>query len=173
MTQTCCYCCSLSRIRLCDLMDHSLPGSPAHGMLQAGTPERAAVSSSRLGAQTCVSTAPALTGRCLPLALPRKPGPNLAVSHPSLALNECLWTSEQMWVGSAHLSLPFLIIWFTVGPPSQQRQGRGEMGAVAGTLTHCSITEQLGSFLLSHPPSTKVQPQHPTCDLSFPLSSVL
>ena len=162
MTQTCCCCCSLSHIRLCDLMDHSLPGSPAHGMLQAGTPERAAVSSSRPGDQTCVSTAPALTGRCFPLALPRKPAPNLAVSRPSLALNEFLWTLEQMWVGRTQPSLPFLIIWFSWSPFPTKTGTWGD-GGVAGTLTHCWITEQLGSFLHLHPLFSATRHQQKTC----------
>lgn len=147
--QTCCCCRSVARAyqTLCRPVARSPPGSSAHGTLQAGTLERATISSSRPGDQTCVSTGAALTGRCLPRVLPRKPDPSLALSHPRLVLNEFLWTLEQMWVGSTHPPLHFLIIWFTVGPLSQQRQGRGEMGAVAGTLTHCWITEQLGSFL--------------------------
>ena len=104
MTHTCCCCCSVTQScqTLFHLVDRSPPGSSAHGMLQAGTLERASISSSRPGDHIYGSTAPALTGRCFPLVLPRKPDPNLALSHTCLVLYEFLWTLEQMWVGGAH-----------------------------------------------------------------------
>ena len=59
-----------SRVRLCDPMDYGLPGSSVPGMLQAGTLERVAASSSRGSFcprdQTCVSVAPALQADSLP-----------------------------------------------------------------------------------------------------------
>ena len=52
---------------LCDPMDCSLPGSSVHGVLQAGIPERVAISSSRdlpnLGIEPVSLTFPALAGR--------------------------------------------------------------------------------------------------------------
>ena len=54
----------VSRVRLCDLMDSSLPGSSVHGILQARILEWVAISSSRGSSQprdqTHISVSPAL-----------------------------------------------------------------------------------------------------------------
>ena len=76
------YVCSLSgfsHVQVCDPMDCSLPGSSAHGILQARILEWAAMPSSRgaspPGDGTCVSCLLHWQGGCLRLAPPGKPRP--------------------------------------------------------------------------------------------------
>ena len=75
---------SLSRVRLCGLVDCSPPGSSVHGVLQAGALERAAAPSprapSRPGVEPAPLPPPVLAGGSSPLMPPGKrvSGP----SHP-------------------------------------------------------------------------------------------
>ena len=62
-----CGVCMLSRVLLCDLMDHSLPGSCVHGILQARILEWVTMPSSRgssgLGIKPMSLVSPALASR--------------------------------------------------------------------------------------------------------------
>ena len=127
-------------------------------MLQAGTLERASISSSRPEDHIYISTAPALTGRCFPLVLPWKPDPNLALSSPCLVLNEFLWTLEQMWVGSTHpppLSY-HLVHCRSPFPTKTGTWGNGGCRRNPNALLDYRAAGQLStssSSVLSHPPS--------------------
>ena len=65
-TVSVCVLSRFSRIRLCDPVDHSLPGSSVHGILQARTLEWIAMPSSRgssdSGTEPASLTSPVLAG---------------------------------------------------------------------------------------------------------------
>ena len=96
----CCCAQSLSRVRLCDPMDCSPPGSAVHGIFQTSILERVIISSSgdlpHPGIEPMSLVSPALASEFFTTEAPRKPILcSVCIQHILHVNTVCLWKKNE------------------------------------------------------------------------------